>query len=110
VKDLCNAVHEAFHLASTGRKGPVLVDIPKDLLAAEVEWNEPGPVDLPGYRPSREGHSGQIQRAINLIMKAQQPVLYVGGGVVAADASEELLQFAEAINTPVTECTAPTRP
>jgi len=102
VKDLCNAVHEAFHLASTGRKGPVLVDIPKDLLAAEVEWKEPGPVDLPGYRPSREGHSGQIQRAINLIMKAQQPVLYVGGGVVAAAASEELLQFAEAINTPVT--------
>jgi len=102
VKDLCNAVHEAFHLASTGRKGPVLVDIPKDLLAAEVEWTEPGPVDLPGYRPSREGHSGQIQRAIDLIMKAQQPVLYVGGGVVAAAASEELLQFAEAINTPVT--------
>jgi len=102
VKDLCNAVHEAFHLASTGRKGPVLVDIPKDLLAAEVEWNEPQPVDLPGYRPSKAGHTRQIQRAVNLIMKAQQPVLYVGGGVVAAAASAELLQFAEAIDTPVT--------
>jgi len=102
INDLGEAVHEAFHLASTGRKGPVLVDIPKDLLAAEVAWNEPGPVDLPGYRPSRKGHSGQIQRAIDLVMKAQQPVLYVGGGVVAAAASEELLQFAEAINTPVT--------
>ncbi len=100
--EIGEAVHQAFHLASTGRKGPVLIDIPKDLLAAEVEWNEPGAVDLPGYKPSRTGHSRQVGRAIDLIMEAQQPVLYVGGGVIAADASEELKQFAEAINVPVT--------
>ncbi len=100
--EICEAVHQAFHLASTGRKGPVLVDIPKDLLATEIEWHEPGPVDLPGYKPSRAGHSRQIERAIDLIMEARQPVLYVGGGIIAAGASEELLRFAEALNVPVT--------
>jgi len=100
--EICEAVHQAFHLASTGRKGPVLVDIPKDLLAAEIEWHEPGPVDLPGYKPSRAGHSRQIERAIDLIMKARQPVLYVGGGIIAAGASEELLRFAEVLDVPVT--------
>lgn len=100
--EICEVVHEAFHLASTGRKGPVLIDIPKDLLVTEVEWHEPAPVDLPGYKPSRAGHSRQIDRAIDLIMKAQRPVLYVGGGVIAATASEELLRFAEATGAPVT--------
>ncbi len=100
--EICEAVHQAFHLASTGRKGPVLVDIPKDLLATEIEWQEPGPVDLPGYKPSRAGHSRQIERAIDLIMEARQPVLYVGGGIIAAGASEELLRFAEALDVPVT--------
>ncbi|MEE9582441.1 MAG: biosynthetic-type acetolactate synthase large subunit [Acidimicrobiia bacterium] len=100
--EICEAVHQAFHLASTGRKGPVLVDIPKDLLATEIEWHEPGPVDLPGYKPSRAGHSRQIERAIDLIMEARQPVLYVGGGIIAAGASEELLRFAEALDVPVT--------
>ena len=99
--EICEAVHQAFHLASTGRKGPVLVDIPKDLLATEIEWHEPGPVDLPGYKPSRAGHSRQIDRALDLIMEARQPVLYVGGGVISAGASEELLRFAEAIDVPV---------
>ena len=102
VDEICEAVHQAFHLASTGRKGPVLIDIPKDLLAAEVEWHEPAPVDLPGYKPSRSGHKRQVDRAIDLIMEARQPVLYVGGGVIAAGASEELLRFAEATNAPVT--------
>jgi len=100
--EICEAVHQAFHLASTGRKGPVLVDIPKDLLAADTEWHEPGPVDLPGYKPSRTGHSRQIERAIDLIIEARQPVLYVGGGIIAAGASEELLRFAEALDVPVT--------
>ena len=100
--EICDVVHQAFHLASTGRKGPVLIDIPKDLLVTEIEWHEPGPVDLPGYKPSRAGHSRQIERAIDLIMEASQPVLYVGGGIIAAGASEELLQFAEALDVPVT--------
>jgi len=99
---ICEAVHQAFHLASTGRKGPVLVDIPKDLLATEVTWHEPAPVDLPGYKPSRGGHKRQIDRAIDLIMEARQPVLYVGGGVIAAGASQELRRFAEATDVPVT--------
>ena len=99
--EICEAVHQAFHLASTGRKGPVLIDIPKDLLATEIEWHEPKPVDLPGYKPSRSGHKRQINRAIDLVMQASQPVLYVGGGVIAADASDQLRQFAEATDTPV---------
>jgi len=99
---ICEAVHEAFHLASTGRKGPVLIDIPKDVLASEVEWHEPTPVDLPGYKPSSRGHPRQVERAIDLFMEAKQPVLYVGGGVIAAGASPELLEFAELTRIPVT--------
>lgn len=99
---ISETVHEAFHLASTGRKGPVLIDIPKDLLATEVEWREPTPVDLPGYRPSRSGHDRQIRRAVDLIAAAHRPVVYAGGGVIAADATAELLRFAETTTTPVT--------
>ncbi len=100
--EICEAVHQGFHLASTGRKGPILIDIPKDLLATEVDWHEPGPVDLPGFKPSRGGHKRQIGRAIDLVMEARQPVLYVGGGVISAGATDELLSFTEATNAPVT--------
>jgi acetolactate synthase-1/2/3 large subunit len=99
--DIPNIIHEAFHLASTGRPGPVLVDIPKDVLNQETTWREPSLTGLPGYRPTSHGHPKQINAAVSLIESAQRPVLYVGGGVIAAGASAELIEFAEVANVPV---------
>jgi acetolactate synthase-1/2/3 large subunit len=99
--DIPNLIHEAFHLAATGRPGPVLVDIPKDVLNQETTWREPHLHNLPGYKPTVSGHPMQIRAAIDLIERAERPVLYVGGGVIKAAASAELLSFAEAANAPV---------
>jgi acetolactate synthase-1/2/3 large subunit len=95
-------IHEAFHIASTGRPGPVLVDIPKDVLNQHTEWSTPTLAGLPGYKPPvSQGHPRQIKAAIELIESAERPVLYVGGGVILAKASAELARFAEAANVPV---------
>ena len=95
-------VHEAFHIAATGRPGPVLVDIPKDVLNQETKWSTPTLAGLPGYKPpSSNGHPKQIKAATLLIESAQRPVLYVGGGVIRSGAAAELLAFAEAANVPV---------
>ena len=99
--DIPAIVHEAFHLASTGRPGPVLIDIPKDVLNQPTAWTEPDLRGLPGYKPTDFGHPKQIKAAVELIEKAERPVLYVGGGVIKAGAALELLQFAEAVNVPV---------
>ncbi len=99
--DIPNIVHEAFHLASTGRPGPVLVDIPKDILNQETRWTEPTLAGLPGYKPTAHGHPKQIKAALELIESARRPVLYVGGGVIAAGATAELIEFAEMANVPV---------
>ena len=99
--EIPNAIHEAFHLASTGRPGPVLVDIPKDILNAATAWHEPHLRGLPGYRPTSHGHPKQVKAAIELIEASERPVLYVGGGVIRAGAADELRQFAEAANVPV---------
>ena len=99
--DIPNVVHEAFHLAATGRPGPVLVDVPKDILNTPTGWSEPSLTGLPGYKPTTHGHPKQIKAAIALIESAQRPVLYVGGGVRNAGASRELLEFAETMNAPV---------
>jgi acetolactate synthase-1/2/3 large subunit len=97
-----DVIHEAFHIAATGRPGPVLVDIPKDILNQHTEWASPTLAGLPGYKPpSSNGHPKQIKAAVDLIESAERPVLYVGGGVIHAGAAEELLAFAEAANTPV---------
>jgi acetolactate synthase-1/2/3 large subunit len=102
VEEIIDTVHQAFHLAATGRPGPVLVDIPKDVLNASTSWHDPREFDLPGYRPTRQGHPLQIRQAVQLIDQAQRPVLYVGGGVIKAGAHQELRAFAEAVNAPVT--------
>ena len=96
-------VHAAFHIASTGRPGPVLVDIPQDLSRADIDY-EPStdPPDLPGYKPSTEGNIKQIRIAAKAIANAARPVLYTGGGVINANASEELREFARADRFPVT--------
>ena len=81
VKDpalIAETVHEAFHIASTGRPGPVLIDLPKDVLLAQTEWSWPDRIDLPGYRPTTKGNQRQIVEAVKLILAAERPVLYVG--------------------------------
>jgi acetolactate synthase I/II/III large subunit len=102
--EIPRAVHEAFHIARTGRPGPVLIDIPQDLSRAEIEYEPVGDVRLPGYAPTTEGNSKQIRLAAKALANARRPVLYVGGGVVNADASAELRELALTDRLPVT-CT-----
>ena len=102
VKDLARIIREAFHIARTGRPGPVLVDIPKDVTSAVIPYTPCRTIELAGYRPNLEGHPGQIERALDLIVKARRPVLYAGGGVILSEASPELKRLAERFQLPVT--------
>jgi acetolactate synthase-1/2/3 large subunit len=102
--EIPRAVHEAFHIARTGRPGPVLIDIPQDLSRAEIDYEPVGDVRLPGYQPTTEGNSKQIRQAAKALATARRPVLYAGGGVVNADAAEELRELAASDRFPVT-CT-----
>lgn len=99
--EIPRAIAEAFHLASTGRPGPVLVDISKDALTAQTTFNWPTELDLPGYRPNTRPHSKQVREAASLIVDSRKPVLYVGGGVVRAGAAEQLRKLAELTGIPV---------
>jgi acetolactate synthase I/II/III large subunit len=99
--DVAETIREAFHIARTGRPGPVLVDLPKDVLINETEWSWPERVDLPGYRPTTKGNVKQVREAVRLILEAQRPVLYVGGGVIKANATAELFELATAGEFPV---------
>ena len=101
-KDLGPIIREAFHIAVTGRPGPVHVDLPKDILVKETELIWPEKVVMRSYNPNYDGHPGQIKRAARALVRAKQPVLYVGGGVISADASAELLELAELTQIPVT--------
>jgi acetolactate synthase I/II/III large subunit len=101
-KDLGPIIREAFHIASTGRPGPVHVDLPKDVLVKEAELIWPEKVSLRSYNPNYDGHPGQIKRAAKAMLRARKPVLYVGGGVISADAHAELLELAELTEIPVT--------
>jgi acetolactate synthase I/II/III large subunit len=94
-------VREAFHIASTGRPGPVLIDLPKDVLLSETTWNWPERINLPGYKPTTKGNQRQVGEAVKLIMAAERPVLYVGGGVIKADAHAELAKLATLGRLPV---------
>ncbi len=102
IKDLGRILREAFHIAGTGRPGPVVVDIPKDVTAEITDYRPVHKVDIPGYHPTNEGHVGQIERALDLLVKAKRPLLYVGGGIIIANASRELRRFAERFRLPVT--------
>lgn len=102
INDLARTVKEAFYIASTGRPGPVLVDIPRDVSGGETEYQDPGPVDLPGYHPVLYGDEEQLNKAAAAIMASQRPVIYAGGGVVVAGAHRELRQLAELLLAPVT--------
>ena len=102
VKDLADTMNEAIHIATTGRPGPVLVDIPKDVFAAKVKYEPNGHVHLTGYQPNTEGHPMQVKKLLKTLETAKKPVIFVGGGVkVSKGATEELIKFAHAVNTPV---------
>jgi acetolactate synthase I/II/III large subunit len=102
--EIPRAIHEAFHIARTGRPGPVLVDIPMDLSRAEIAYEPVTDVRLPGYQPRLEGNQKQIRQAAKALAAAQRPVIYAGGGVVNSGASEELIEFVRSDRFPIT-CT-----
>src|SRR6478735_1724648 len=90
LSELPQAIHEAFHIAATGRPGPVLVDIPKDTFQAQGHYAPVSTIHLPGYKVYTEGHAGQVRRAAQMIWEAKRPWVYAGGGIVAAEAADNL--------------------
>ena len=98
--ELPRAIHEAFHIASTGRPGPVLVDITKDAFQANGHYAPVSSIHLPGYRVYTEGHAGQIRRAAQAMWEAKRPFVYAGGGIIHAGAHDELRQLVEMIDAP----------
>ena len=102
IKDLPRMLKEAFYIARTGRPGPVLIDLPKDIQVASLKFSYPDSVNLRGYKPTVVGNIRQIEKAAKMILNAKKPVLYVGGGIVLSNASEELLKLAEMTQIPVT--------
>jgi acetolactate synthase-1/2/3 large subunit len=101
VAEIPQVLKDAFHVARSGRCGPVLVDIPRDVQEAETEFEYPAEPDLPGWRPPRRVHARQVEAAAEALARAEKPVLYVGGGVLNAGACAELLELAEAVRAPV---------
>jgi len=102
VKDIATAVKRAFYIATTGRPGPVLVDIPKDVTAQRCEYEYPKSVNMRSYAPVTKGHPGQIRKAVDLLLGAKRPMIYTGGGVVLGEASAELTEFVRALGYPCT--------
>lgn len=101
VEDTARVVKEAFHIAKTGRPGPVVIDLPKDIMAAKTKFEWPEKVSLPGYNPTVKGHLGQIKKMLRMLESAKKPIVYMGGGVVLSEASEELVKFSEITGVPV---------
>jgi acetolactate synthase-1/2/3 large subunit len=101
-KDLARIIKESFYIASTGRPGPVLVDIPKDVLAGSAEYHLPKDVKLRGYHPNYEGHQKQVENAIRMVLEKERPVIYAGGGIILSDSSPLLSEFARILGIPVT--------
>ncbi|MFH1848092.1 MAG: thiamine pyrophosphate-binding protein, partial [Candidatus Omnitrophota bacterium] len=102
VKELAQTVKEAFHIASTGRPGPVVIDIPVDVQLQETDFEYPEEAAIRSYKPTYVGHPGQVKRAAKIISESKRPVIYAGGGVIIAGASRQLQEFAEKIQAPVT--------
>jgi acetolactate synthase-1/2/3 large subunit len=99
--DIPRVVREAFHVATTGRPGPVLIDVPKDVSNSMMEWYWPDGVDLPGYRPAREADPAAVRAAVELVLAAERPVIYAGGGILKSGASAVLRELAELTGIPV---------
>ncbi len=102
VKDLATTIRKAFHIANSGRPGPVLVDIPKDVTRNKCRFDYPRTVSMRSYNPVTRGHQGQIKKALGLILGAERPMIYSGGGVILANAAPELNRFADLLGFPVT--------
>ncbi len=102
INQLAHTIHEAFHIARSGRPGPVLVDLPKDVMQASIVPKFPESIKIKSYNPTYHANPRQVKRALDLVLTAKKPVLYTGGGIVLSDASEELTKFAEALQIPVT--------
>ncbi|MBU6489740.1 MAG: acetolactate synthase 3 catalytic subunit [Burkholderiales bacterium] len=102
VRELASTVKKAFYIARTGRPGPVLIDIPKDISKTPCQYEAIKNVSLRSYNPVTKGHSGQIRKAVSLLLSAKRPYIYTGGGIILADASRELNQFADLLGYPVT--------
>jgi acetolactate synthase-1/2/3 large subunit len=102
IKKLAKTINDAFYIATSGRPGPVLVDLPKDLMAATIEFKDPGEVNLRSYRPTYDPNKKQLAKVVKLIKKAKKPVIFAGGGVVLSKSAPELTQLARMTQTPVT--------
>ncbi len=102
VRDLAASIKKAFHIAATGRPGPVLVDIPKDVTAQKCEFAYPKSVAMRSYNPVVKGHSGQIKKAVQLLLEAKRPMVYAGGGVILSDAADKLTKFVKSLGFPIT--------
>jgi acetolactate synthase-1/2/3 large subunit len=101
IADLAQVVHEAFYIAASGRPGPVLVDIAKDVFQGQAHYTPVSAIHLPGYKVYTEGHTGQIRRAAQMIWEAERPLVYAGGGIIAAAASPELREMVDLVDLPV---------
>jgi acetolactate synthase I/II/III large subunit len=104
IKDLPSVIHEAFYIAASGRPGPVLVDIAKDVFMGNAQYEPVNSIHLPGYKVYTEGHTGQIRRAAQMILEAERPMIYAGGGIILGNAHDELRELVEAVDAP-TVCT-----
>src|SRR6202008_4488534 len=102
VKDLASAMKKAFHIATTGRPGPVVVDIPKDVTAAVCEFDYPETIAMRSYNPVKKGHAGQIKKAMQLLAEAERPMIYTGGGVVLFNRAPQLTELVRKLGFPVT--------
>ncbi|MCC9597660.1 MULTISPECIES: acetolactate synthase 3 catalytic subunit [Rubrivivax] len=102
VRELASTIKKAFHIARTGRPGPVVIDVPKDVSLNTAPFQYPQTVELRSYNPVRKGHSGQIRKAVQLLLQAKRPYIYTGGGVVLGEAAAELRQLADLLGFPVT--------
>ncbi len=102
IKDLAKTIKEAFHIARTGRPGPVLIDLPVDVQLQKAEFTYPETVDIRGYKPTYKGHIGQIKKIARAIAKSKKPLIYAGGGIILAEAHKELTRFARETEIPVT--------
>jgi len=102
VRDIATTMKKAFYLAATGRPGPIVVDIPKDVTAAKCKFEYPETIEMRSYNPVVKGHGGQIKKALGLLMKAERPMIYTGGGVVLGDAAKELTQLVRKLGFPCT--------
>jgi acetolactate synthase-1/2/3 large subunit len=103
VKDLAVTIKKAFYLAKTGRPGPVLVDVPKDITVQKCEFQYPKTISMRSYNPVVKGHAGQIKKALQLLLEAKRPIIYTGGGVILSDSSEKLTRLTRTLGFPITQ-------